>query len=171
MSSPVSTTPSGDCNAIINRRYGWQIELVFKRLKSLAQLGAFGPLLREQLTQWMPSNPVAAMAANQLTLHAEKYNVPLFSALDQRQGSSVDGKNTPQFILDHNQAQEMVIKLIEQHLHMLLDLKKSVEQQRASASEGAQNQAVDFAPRYFTTACRDLHRAMAWYRQLKKENL
>jgi hypothetical protein len=123
---------------------------------------AFGPQLRELLTDWIPSNKDAALLADHLTRHARTFRRPL--PCDQ------DGGNKPKVILDPYQGQEMVIKLLEQELSMLSDLWRSVEQ-RASASEGTQNQAVDFAPRYFTTACRDLHRAVAWYTQLKKENL
>jgi hypothetical protein len=130
---------------------------------------AFGPLLREQLTHWMPSDPVAAMAAHQLTLHAKTYNMPLPPSLDPQGRAGVDGENKLQVILDPDQGQQMVIKLLEQQLAMLSDLWKSANE-RASASE-VPNQSIDFAPRYFTTAGRDLHRAVAWYTQLKKEKL
>jgi hypothetical protein len=43
--------------------------------------------------------------------------------------------------------------------------------QRASDSAKTQNDAVDFAPRYFTTAFRDLDCAVASYMKQKKKNL
>jgi len=66
----------------------------------------------------------------------------------------VDRENKPQVILDPEQGQQMVIKLLEQEMSMLSDLWKSAEQ-RASNSDRTQNHVVDFAPRYFTKACRD----------------
>ena len=125
---------------------------------------AFGPMLREQLTHWMPSNKAAVMAAHQLTLFAKTYNMPLPS-LDQ---DRVDRENQPQFVLDPEQSQQMVIKLLDVEMRFLSDLWKSSEQ-RASDSDRAQNQ-LDFVPRYFPGACRDLHRAVEWYMKLKKEN-
>jgi hypothetical protein len=64
----------------------------------------------------------------------------------------------------------MVIKLLELNESMLADLWKSSEQ-RASDFARAQNDTVDFAPRYFSAACRDLHRAINRFMDLKKNNL
>ena len=72
-------------------------------------------------------------------------------------------------ILDPNQSADMVIKLLELEGSMLSDLWKSSEQ-RASESATAQNALVDFAPRYFSAACRDLHRAIDRFMDLKKNN-
>ena len=107
--------------------------------------------------------------AHQLTLHAKTYNMPLPPSLNPQGTAGVDGENKLQVILDPDQGQQMVIKLLEQQLAILSDLWKSANE-RASASE-VPNQSIDFAPRYFTTAGRDLHRAVAWYAQLKKEKL
>jgi hypothetical protein len=123
---------------------------------------AFGPRLRELLTEWTPSNKDAVMLADHLTRHARTFRRPL--PCDQ------DGGNKREVILDPDQGQQMVLKLLEQQLCMLSDLWKSVEQCALDTGR-AQNQAVDFAPRYFTTACRDLHRAVAWYTELKKQKL
>jgi hypothetical protein len=131
---------------------------------------AFGPQLRQLVIKWMPSNPEAVMAGQQLIMHAERYNLPLPSSLKQEQSSNPDPGNTPQVILDPEQGKQMVIKLFDLEHWMLSDLWRSAEQ-RASDSDRAQNQAVDFTPRYFPSACRDLHRAAAWYRDLKKDGL
>ena len=40
------------------------------------------------------------MAAHQLTLHAETYNMPLPPSLAPQVAAGVDGKNKPQVILD-----------------------------------------------------------------------
>ena len=131
--------------------------------------GAFGPQFRQLLTQWMPSNESAVLLAHHLTGHAEMYGRPL-PPLEKEQDSTKDGGNKPKLILDPDQGKQMVIKLFELEGSILSDLWRSSEQ-RASVSAGAQNDAVDFAPRYFTTTCRDLHRAVAWFIQLKKDRL
>jgi hypothetical protein len=64
----------------------------------------------------------------------------------------------------------MVIKLLELEQLVLSDLWKSLEQ-RTSESAGAQYAAVDFAPRYFSSASRDLHRAIDRYMDLRKNDL
>jgi hypothetical protein len=130
---------------------------------------AFGHQLRQLLVQWMPSDESAVMLAHQLTMHARTYGGSL-PCLDQEQGSVADTGNKPNVILDPEQGKQMVIKLIELEESMLSDLWRSSEQ-RASASAKAQNDAVDYAPRYFTTACRDLDRAVDRYMFLKKNNL
>lgn len=130
---------------------------------------AFGPQLRELLTDWIPPNKDAALLANHLTRHARTFRQPL-PRLEQERGSGADGENNPKVILDPEQSKQMVIKLLEQEISVLWDLWRSSEQ-RAPDSDMAQNQVVDFAPRYFTTASRDLHRSVAWFTQLKKENL
>jgi hypothetical protein len=129
----------------------------------------FGPEFRQLLTQWTPSDETAVLLAHQLTEHAKRYDRSLpFS--EQKPGSEVDGEKTPKVILDPEQSKQMVLKLLELKSSQLSDFWKSSEQ-RASDSAKAQNDAVDFAPRYFTTAFRDLDRAVASYMKLKEENL
>lgn len=130
---------------------------------------AFGPRLRQLLTEWMPPNKSAAQLAHHLITHAETFRRPL-PTLEQEQGPGAEGENTPKVILDPEQSKQMVIKLLELESSMLYDLLKSAEQ-RASDSARTQNDTVDFAPRYFSTACRDLHRAIDRYLELKKNNL
>jgi len=79
-------------------------------------------------------------------------------------------KDGPKFIPDPNQSTQMVLKLLELEESMLSDLWRSVEQ-RASDAAKAQNDAVDFTPRYFSAACRDLHRAINHCMYLKKNHL
>jgi len=130
---------------------------------------AFGPQLRQLLTEWMPSNRDAILLAHHLTDHARRFNKPL-PPLTPKEGSSADTRK-PDVIPDPGQQNQMVIKLLEQEESILSDLWKSSELRDASDSARAQSSAVDFAPRYFSTACRDLHRAVVWYMKLKKENL
>jgi hypothetical protein len=66
-----------------------------------------------------------------------------------------------------NKAEEPAAEAMERS--MLSDLWKSSEQ-RTSESARAQNDSMNFAPRYFSTACRDLHR-IDRYMDLKKNKL
>jgi hypothetical protein len=122
----------------------------------------FGPQLRQLLMQWMPSDEDAIKLAHHLTTHARTFNKPL--------PPIGEGGNESQIILDPEQSKQMVIKLLELEESVLSDLWKS-SQQRAYQFTRAQDEAVDFSPGYFTTACRDLHRAVEWYIHLKKANL
>ena len=71
-------------------------------------------------------------------------------------------KDGPKPILDPFQSQHMVTKLLELEQSILSDLWGSLEQ-RTSESAGAQNAAVGFQPCYFSSASRDLHRAIDRY--------
>jgi hypothetical protein len=122
----------------------------------------FGPRLRQLLTEWLPPNPDATLLAHHLTEHAKTFNKPLPPL-----GSDKDG---PEVILDPNQSVDMVIKLLEMQGLMLSDLCSSSEQ-RVSEFARTQNDTVDFAPRYFSAACRDLHRAIDRFMDLKKNKL
>jgi hypothetical protein len=130
---------------------------------------AFGPQLRQVLTQWMPSNEPAFLLAKTLIMQADTYKMPLPPSLVGEQGSTEDGGNKPKVILDPEQSKQMVVKLFELEESVLSDLWRSAEQ-RASASAREQNGAMD-PPRYFSTACRDLDRAIKEYMDLKKQKL
>ncbi|MGA8735263.1 MAG: hypothetical protein WB558_15200 [Terriglobales bacterium] len=130
---------------------------------------AFGPQLRELLTRWMPSNPVAVMMADQVITHSKTLNLPLHPPFDEK-SLARDWETKEKLILDPEQSKQMVIKLLELETAMLSDLWRSVEQ-RASDAARAQNLGVDFTPRYYSAACRDRHRAIAHYMDLKKNKL
>lgn len=63
-----------------------------------------------------------------------------------------------------------MLKLLQLEEDVLSGLWKSLEQ-RTSDSAKAQNEAVDFDPRFFPKACRDLRAAVNWYLDLKEEKL
>jgi len=123
----------------------------------------FGHQLRQLLTQWAPANWQAALVADMLTKKAKTFNKPL--------PSIPEDKNSPKVIVDPLQSAQMVINLLELEGNMLADLWKSSEHRASETAARGQNDAVDFAPRYFSTACRDLHRAIDRYMELKKNNL
>jgi hypothetical protein len=123
----------------------------------------FGPQLRQLLTQWAPPNSQAALLADMLDQKAKLFNKPL--------PSIPQDKNSPRVIVDPQQSTQMVINLLQLEANILVDLWKSSELRASETAARGQNDAVDFAPRYFSTACRDLHRAIDRYMDLKKNNL
>ena len=122
----------------------------------------FGTEWYDSTTKWVSMSKEAILAARHMEEHAKNFGTGL---------PYVDDKELTKVVVDPSQCFQMVDKLIatqSQHLH---DLLRSWEQ-RASESAAAQAASpVDFAPRYFTTATRDLHRAVEWYAYLKKSNL
>ncbi len=67
---------------------------------------AFGPQLRQLLTQWMRSNKPAFLLAQALIMHADTYKMPLPPSLVGEQGSAEDGGNEPKVILDPEQSKK-----------------------------------------------------------------
>ena len=130
---------------------------------------AFGPQLRELLTQWMPSDESAVMLAHHLTMHAKTYNLPLPSPFDQEGSTGEDGGDKVKVIVDPVQSKQMIIKLLELQGSMLSDLWRSAEQ-RASSAAREQNVASD-PPRHFSAASRELDRAIDRFMYLKETNL
>jgi hypothetical protein len=124
--------------------------------------GTFGPFLRQTLTEWVPPNKDAALLAEMLIKKSKTFNRPLPPRDPDKDG--------PEAILDPFQSQHMVIKLLELEQSMLSDLWASLDH-RTSESARAQDAGVDFAPRYFSSASRDLHRAIDRYLNLKKNQL
>jgi hypothetical protein len=125
---------------------------------------AFGPQFRHELSQWTPSNPDAAMAADQIVMHARTYNMDI-----PRLDGNPESSNEPKVILDPNQSKQMVVKLLEMQRFVLSNLLSSVEQ-RNSSSAREQSGALD-PPRHYSAACRDLHHAIEKYWYLKKNKL
>jgi hypothetical protein len=125
---------------------------------------AFGTQFRQLLTQWVPTNPDAALLAHHLVRHSETYRMPL-PALDEKGESSVESK----VIVDPEQSKQMVFHLLEQESSTLADLLSNAEQ-RSSWSAREQSGALD-PPRHYSAACRDLNRAIERYWYLKKNNL
>jgi hypothetical protein len=108
-----------------------------------------------------PVPSLTELLADHLIRHSRTFKKPL-PTLDS-------DKNGPRVILDPNQSAQMVIKLFELETSMLSDLWRSVEQGASDAARA--NNAVDFTPRYFSAACRELNRAIAHYMYLKENKL
>jgi hypothetical protein len=120
---------------------------------------AFGPQFYESLTKWTPMNFQAILAAKNLDMHAKTYGM----------GDAFPGvEESCKLTLDPNQGYEMARKLIEQELRHLGDLHRSWEQRASESARVQTATSVDFW-RYYTTACRDLERAVDWYLYSKKK--
>ena len=122
----------------------------------------FGIGCFELLTKWPSTSKDAILLANHLDKHSKTFRKPL---------PHLGDKDITQVVVDPNQALEMVDKLIAEKLQHLHDLHYSWNQRGSEAVGDANAPPVDFAPRYFTTASRDLHRAVEWYERLKENKL
>jgi|HubBroStandDraft_4_1064222.scaffolds.fasta_scaffold118916_1 hypothetical protein len=122
---------------------------------------AFGVGFFEELTKWTHMSRDAILLADHLVRHAKTFGKPL---------PPIDGKQAAELVVDPAQGYQMVGKLLNRELEHLRGLSASWTQ-RTSQTIDAHNAVVDFAPRYYTTASRDLHRAVDWYVHLKEENL
>jgi len=121
----------------------------------------FGDAFYEMLQKWAPMNIFSFRMAEMMVNHSETYRVPLPEEEDLRKS-----KVFP----DPELSWQMALKLIELQLEHLHSLTRSYDQRRASAEANAGGLA-DFAPRYYTTATRDLHRAVDWFLTLRGKGL
>jgi len=126
--------------------------------------GLFGFGCYDSLTKWPSMNKQTILLAIHMAEHAKNFG--------KGEGPPYpDEKELAKTVVDPSQSLQMVKKLIDEKLQHLHDLRRSWDQ-RASESVAAQAASpVDFAPRYFTTATRDLQRAVEWYMSLKKSRL
>jgi hypothetical protein len=116
----------------------------------------FGAEFLEALTKWTPMSHDAFLFANFVADHHKTHG----SLLPKAEGP-------PKAIADPQQGMEMMFKLIELQIQHLRDLVATLD--RGIRADGVG--ALDFAPRFFTNASRDLHRAVAWLQYLKENDL
>src|SRR5262249_352088 len=119
----------------------------------------FGPTFYELLVSWTPASLDAILLAHQTVEQAKLFGWSPFP----------EGERPKDVIQDPFQSQQMVLKLIDQELMHLEALARSFDQRRNFTN--AYQSVTEFAPRYFTTATRDLHRAVDWYTHLKEQKL
>lgn len=117
----------------------------------------FGPGFYEMLTEWIPPNIDAAIGAK---FWADK---------GEFLGQDPSDSRREGVVLDPFQSQQMVTKLIDQQVMHLEAMARSFDLRSSLANQ--QQRAIEFAPRYFTTATRDLHRAVEWFTHLKEQKL
>ena len=128
---------------------------------------AFGPQFRQLITEWPSSDKEAVLLAHTLKEHATTYDMP---SLGEHPSPEGEGEKPPEVILDPEQNRRAVLKLLQLEEDTLSGLWKSLEH-RASDSAKTQNEAVDFDPRFFPKARRDLRAAVDWYLDLKEDKL
>jgi hypothetical protein len=121
----------------------------------------FGVGFYDSLAKWPSMNLQAILLAEQFINHEQNFGMS---------PTRPDHQEPAKAVIDPRQSLQMVTKLIEeklQHLHDLLDSWDG----RAFASAAAHNSSLEDFPRFFTSATRDLHRAVEWFVYLKKNNL
>ena len=73
-------------------------------------------------------------------------------------------------VVDPNLSWQLAVKLLDEKNQHLRDLAHAGEI-GYGADQPQSPPVVDFAPRYFTTASRDLERAVKWFLELKEVKL
>ena len=121
-------------------------------------IACFGAHLYEQLTEYIPVNIDFILITERNLRHAETYDLPLPDLNDKG----------PKVVPDIRERWNMALKLVDQEMRHLQDLDKSYEQRFATSRAGP---TTDFAPRYFSSAMRDLHRAIDRLAHLKEHRM
>ena len=114
----------------------------------------FGTDFYDLLNTWLPVNVDAIAFTDQMLHHEENYKIPLPDKI-------------PRVVVDIRTHLQMVTKLLEQQARHLEDLDQTFEHRNATSRAGP----TDFAPRYFSSASRDLHRAIDWFVHLKHQRM
>ena len=114
----------------------------------------FGSYFYDQLAEWLPVNIDLLGFTTQMYNHSKTYNLPLPDKIQTA-------------VPDIRARLEMVLKLIDQQTCHLQDLEKSYAQRNAMARHGAS----DSSSRHFSSATRDLHNAVNWFSDLKRQRL
>jgi hypothetical protein len=123
---------------------------------------AFGEEYFSLLTRWVPMDVSAIQMANMLAEKAKKFGSP---------SPPVAEATNTRVVVDPQLSWQMGLKLIDltqQHLKSLL----RIDDLRAdSTGQERHTSAVELATRYYTTATRELERAVTWYQYLKEHQL
>jgi hypothetical protein len=118
----------------------------------------FGPRFFQLLTEWNTMTRDAVLLAIMLEEKHRTFNMP-HQQFDEF-------KKTSTHVIDPYGIEQLKEKLLDlqlQHMQEFL----STWQQRAEANSVANPRIADF-PRYYTTATRDLHKAVEWHWRLKE---
>lgn len=121
----------------------------------------FGLQFFEDLTKWTLPNYDAVLLAQHLVQHAKVFKKPLPEIA--RSGKEV--------ILDPFQQKEMTEKLIRQMMGFLETIRTMSDRKGTVFSEDHNANLIEAASRYSTSAMRDMHRAIKFYLDLKKNRL
>jgi hypothetical protein len=174
-----SQTEASEGNPGVLRWYGWGLRDLNEAVGLLARLDAavehfqrppedlkdpvvrvFGSDFWDTLENWTPANLTGLRMATHLVEHSKRFNSPLPSLPDARQ-----------VVPDPEQSLQMMHKLIQQQSRHLQEWSMAINEGIFKAAGARSSAPVEFAPRYFTAATRDLHRAIKWFLFLKTNNL
>ena len=117
-------------------------------------VSGFGTDFYDLLNTWLPVNVDVIGFTDQMLHHQDTYKIPLPDEI-------------PKVVVDIRAHLQMVMKLIDQQARHLEDLDENFEHRNALSRPGL----TDFAPRYFSSASRDLHRAIDWFAHLKHQRM
>lgn len=120
-------------------------------------LSSFGAHFFDELNAWLPINKSLILLTDHLMAHAETFKRPLPDLNDKGE----------RIVVDIRERLQMALKLIDQESRHLQDLER-IYNQRAVPTRGSSS---DFAPGYFTSATRDFHRAVEWFKHLRDNHL
>jgi hypothetical protein len=122
----------------------------------------FGSGFYELLAKWSPGDLQAIRLAEHLVAHEKTFNMPLPEALNPGNGDPPIG--------DPRARGEMIVKLVDEKLQHVNDLRLLLDGQGAGG-DWQSGASLDVGNRYFTSASRDLERAVAWYEYIKQLEL
>ena len=121
---------------------------------------AFGVGFYDTLNEWRPPMSMdTILMAESIAAHEKRYG-PSSTAPSQT-------PDEPKVVRDPRQNCQMLVKLVEMQIQHLADIRTVTAQGPRTRGQAD----TDFEPRYFTTASRDLHRAVDWYLYLKSKDL
>ena len=179
---PEASADAADNNAVMKRWYGCDRATLREGRRLLSDLrqdvqehgwihgeqwkdslvNGFGIEFHRLLSSWSMMSIDAILMAEQLTGHAKTFRIPLPEgeqfANDKR-------------IVDPRLTWQMMIKLIDLQDQHLASLATIYDRRSGAPSGGQPDHCLDLNSRYYTAAMRDMHRAVEWYRGLKKNNL
>jgi len=121
----------------------------------------FGENFFSMFSHWVPINIDAIYASEAITAHKERYGSPLPPV----------GSGNARILKDPRLSWQMGVKLIDlmnQHLESLARINRL-----GADGNGKEHPtfALELATRYFTSATRELERAVAWYLFIKEQRL
>jgi hypothetical protein len=180
---PEASADAADNNAVMKRWYGCDRATLREGRRLLSDLrqdvqehgwihaeqwkepltNGFGKEFHDMLNHWAPMSIDAILFAENVTRHAKKFpTIPLPEAEELANDKRV---------VDPRFKWQMMIKLIDLQDEHLASIAKIYDQGSGASSEAQPGHCLDLNSRYYTAAMRDMHRAVEWYRELKKKNL
>jgi hypothetical protein len=180
---PEVSVDAADNKAVMNRWYGSDRATLREGRRVLSELrqdvqehgwihaedwkepltNGFGKEFHDMLNHWAPMSIDAILFAENVTRHAKKFpTIPLPEAEELANDKRV---------VDPRFKWQMMIKLIDLQDEHLASIAKIYDQGSGASSEAQPGHCLDLNSRYYTAAMRDMHRAVEWYRELKKKNL